>query len=101
MIEKRQTTSIIVRKSRGDIEICWSGGVDVMGPTESEGAGGTKRTEEAGEVGSGSVTDEAVDTGIWGSLVCTVGGGADPPYDGHLLADPRLGPRVRGEEYQA
>ena len=26
---------------------------------------------------------------------------ADPPHDGHLLANSRLGPGVRGEEYQA
>ena len=29
--EKVRTASIIARKSRGDIEICWSGGADVLG----------------------------------------------------------------------
>ena len=38
VVEKLRTTSIIVRKSQGDMEICWSGGADVLGPTESEGA---------------------------------------------------------------
>ena len=38
VIEKRRTTSIIVRKSRGDIEICWSGGADLLGPAEFKGA---------------------------------------------------------------
>ena len=35
--EKVQTASIIANKSRGDIEICCKGGVDVLGPTECEG----------------------------------------------------------------
>ena len=63
--EKLRTTFIIARKSRGDIKICWSGGADVLGPAEFEGAGGTEGTEEAGDVGSGAVTVGAVDTGIW------------------------------------
>ena len=62
--EKLRTRSIIARKSRGDIEICWSGGDDVLGPDESEGAGGTGGAEEAGDVCSGAVTAGAVDTGI-------------------------------------
>ena len=73
--EKVRTASIIARKSRGDIEICWSGGSDVLGRAEFEGAGGIGGIEEAGEVGSGEVTDGAVDTGIWGSSVVTAGGG--------------------------
>ena len=35
MAEKVRTSSIIASKSRGDIKICWSGGADVLGPTES------------------------------------------------------------------
>ena len=73
--EKVRTASIIARKSRGDIEICWSGGVNVLGPVESEGVGGTGGTKEASEVGSGAVTAGAVDTRIGGSSVGTTGGG--------------------------
>ena len=64
VVEKVRIASIIARKSRGDIEICWSGDADVLGPTEFEGAGGTRGTEEAGEVGSGAVTSGAMDNGI-------------------------------------
>ena len=73
--EKVWTSSIIARKCRGDIEICWSGDAGVQGPAKSKGARGTSGIEEVGEVGSGIVTVGAVDTGIWGSLVGTVGGG--------------------------
>ena len=59
-----RTASIIARKSPRDIEICWSAGADVLGPSESEGAGGTGGIEEAGEVGNGAVTVGAMDTGI-------------------------------------
>ena len=64
MDEKLQIASIIARKSRGDIEICWSGGADVLGLAESERAGGTEGAEEAGDVGNGAVTAGAMDTGI-------------------------------------
>ena len=73
--EKARTVSIIVRKSRGDIEICYSGGADVLGLADSEGAGGTRGAEEVGDVGSGAGTAGVVDVGIWGSSVGTVGGG--------------------------
>ena len=48
------------------------GGSKVLGPTESEGIEGTKGAEEEG---SGTVTDGATETGIWGSLTGTTGGG--------------------------
>ena len=47
----------------------------MLGPVESEGAGGTRGVEEAGEEGSVAVTTGAVDTGIWGYPVCTARGG--------------------------
>ena len=75
MAEKLRIASILARKSQGDIEICWSGDAVVLGPTESEGAGGTGGVKEAGDVGSGVVTTGAVDTGIWGSSVGITGGG--------------------------
>ena len=43
------------------------GCTDVLGPAKPERAGGTRGTEEAGEVGSGAVIARAVDTGIWGT----------------------------------
>ena len=41
VVEKVRTASIIVRKSRVDMEICCGGGVDVLGPSGAVGAGGT------------------------------------------------------------
>ena len=73
--KKVRTASIIAKKSRGDIEICWSGSVGVLGLAESEGAGNTRGIEGEGEVGNGAVTIRAVDTGIWGSSVDTARGG--------------------------
>ena len=40
--EKVQTTSIIERNSRVDMEICCDGGVDVLGPSNAVGARGTE-----------------------------------------------------------
>ena len=40
------------------------GGVEVLGPVASEGTGGTRGAEEAGEACSGAVTVGARDTGI-------------------------------------
>ena len=48
------------------------GGAEVLGPAESVGTGGTGGAEDAG---SGTVTDGAVETGIWGSSTSTAGGG--------------------------
>ena len=73
--EKVRTASIIAKKCRKDMEICCKGGVDVLGPAESKGAGGTGGAEDAGDVGNGAMTDRAVDTGIWGSSKCTIGCG--------------------------
>ena len=49
--------------------MCCNGGADVLGPVDSEGAGGIGGVEEAGDVGSGAVTVGAVNAGIWGFLV--------------------------------
>ena len=50
--EKVWTASIVVRKSRVDMDTCCSGGSDVLGPAESVGAGGT---EDAGTIGNGAM----------------------------------------------
>ena len=55
------------------MEICCNGGPDVLGPADSEGAGGTGSVEEAGDVRSEVVTARAVDAGIWGSSIGTRG----------------------------
>ena len=47
----------------------------MLGLANSEGARGTGSAKEVSEVGNGAVTAGAVDTGTWGSTVCTVGGG--------------------------
>ena len=64
MAEKVRIASIIARKSQGYMEICYSGGADILGQAESEGVGGIGGTEVADEVGSRVVTVEAVDIGI-------------------------------------
>ena len=51
------------------------GGAEVLGPIVFEGTRGIRGAEEAGDACSGAVTTGAVDTGIWGSSVCTTGGG--------------------------
>ena len=66
-----RTPVIIVRKSRGEIEIVSMGDAEVLGPAESAGAGGTKGADDAG---GGSVADGAVDAGMWGSSTGTIGG---------------------------
>ena len=65
--------SIIMRKSRVDMEICCGGRDDVLGPSNAIGAGGTGGTEDAGNVGNGVVTAGAADGEIWGSSVSSVG----------------------------
>ena len=75
VVEKVRTASMIVKKSRGEIEICYMGGVEVLGLVVSEGTGGTWGAAEARDACSGAVTAGAVDTGIWGSSVGTEGGG--------------------------
>ena len=67
--EKARTASIIVRKSLGDMEICCNGGADILGPVDSEGAGGTEAAEEVCDVRSGAMTAGAVDARIWGSSI--------------------------------
>ena len=52
MDEKVRTASIIVRKSRVDMEICCGGGADVLGPIDAVGAGGTRGAEDVGTVGN-------------------------------------------------
>ena len=65
---------MMARKSRGDIEIDCMGGAEVLSPAESEGTGGIGGAEEAGDAGSGTVTDGDVETGILGSSSGTAGG---------------------------
>ena len=67
--EKVQNASIIVRKSRVDMEICCGGGADVLGPTDAKGAAGTRGAEDAGDIGNGVVTVGAANGVIWGSSV--------------------------------
>ena len=62
--KKVRTTSIMVRKSRVDMDTCCSGYSDVLGPVESAGAGGTGGVKDAGVVGNGVVTVEAIDGAI-------------------------------------
>ena len=62
--EKVRTASIMVRKSQVDMDTCYSGGSDVLGPAESIGAGGTGGVEDAGVVGNGAVTVGAMDDAI-------------------------------------
>ena len=71
--EKVRTASIIVRKSRVDMEICCGGGTDVLGPTNAVGAGGTGGAKDAGDVCNGGVTARATDCAIWGSSVSSAG----------------------------
>ena len=40
MAEKERTASIMARKSRVDMEICYGGASDVLGPYVAVGAGG-------------------------------------------------------------
>ena len=46
--KKVRTASMMARKSRGDIEIDWMGGLEVLGPAESEGTRGIGGAEEVG-----------------------------------------------------
>ena len=62
--EKVQTASIIARKSLVDMEICCGGGVDVLGPIDAVGVGGTGGAEDADDVGNGVVTNGAADGAI-------------------------------------
>ena len=70
VVEKVWTTSIIVRKSLVDMEICCGGGVDVLGPIDVVGDGGAK---DVGYVGNGAMTTGAANGAIWGSFVSFVG----------------------------
>ena len=45
----------------------------MLGPNDSEGAGGTRAAEEVGDVGSGVGTSRTMDAGIWGSSIGTAG----------------------------
>ena len=69
VMEKVWTASMMAKKSRVDIEICYGGGAVVLGPATSVGAmvlgvEGFGGTEDTGAVGNGVVivgarTDEA------------------------------------------
>ena len=75
VVAKVRTASMMARKSRGDIWMDSMGGAEVLGPVESEGTRGTGGAEDAGDVGSGTMTGGVVDARIWGSSDGTVGGG--------------------------
>ena len=64
VVEKVRIASIIARKSRVDMEICYGGGADVLGPTDAVGAEGTGGAEDADDVGNGAVTAGAADGAI-------------------------------------
>ena len=55
VVEKERTASIMARKSRVDMGICFCGAADVLGPSVSVGAGG---------VGDSVVTTRAADDAI-------------------------------------
>ena len=59
--KKVRTASIMVRKSRVDMEICCGSGADVLGPTDSIGAGGTGGVEDVDNVGNRVMTAGAAD----------------------------------------
>ena len=69
VVDKVRTVSIIMRKSRVDMEICCSGGVDVLGPTDVVGVVGIGGVEDVDDVGNGAVTAGDADGAIWGSSV--------------------------------
>ena len=71
--ENMRPTSIIVRKSRVDMEICCGGGANVLSQTDAVGAGVTRGAEDADNVGNGAVTVGATDGAIWGSSVSSAG----------------------------
>ena len=71
--EKMQTASIIVSKSRVDMEICCGGGADVLGSIDVVGDGVTRGVEDAVDVGNGAVTTGAADGAIWGSFISSTG----------------------------
>ena len=75
VVEKVRTASIMVRKSRVDMDTCCSSSSNVLGPTEFVGAGGIGGAEDAGTVGNGAMIAGAMDGAIWGSSVCTAKGG--------------------------
>ena len=64
VVEKVRIASIIARKSRLDMEICYGGGADVLGPTDAVGAEGTGGAKDADDVGNGAVTAGAADGAI-------------------------------------
>ena len=67
---------IIARKSQGEIGVVSMGNVEVLGPIESTGTEGTEGVDDAS---GGSVANGAVDAGMWGSSVGTVGGDWSSP----------------------
>ena len=62
--KKVRIASIIVRKSQVDMEICCGGGANVLDPTDTVEAGGTRGTEGAkdvDDVGNGAMIVGASD----------------------------------------
>ena len=59
------------------MEICYSGGAVMLGPADSARTEGIGGAGDASDVGNVAVTARAgaVDAGIWGSSICTAGGG--------------------------
>ena len=62
--ENMRIASMRTRKSRVDIELCWGGGVVVLGPATSSGAvvmgaEDSRGTEDVGAVGNGAGTADA------------------------------------------
>ena len=55
------------------MEICCSGGDDVLGSTYAVGVGDTRGAEDADDVGNGAVTAGAADGAIWGSSISSEG----------------------------
>ena len=60
MVENVQTTSMMAKKSRADIEICCNGGAVMLGLATSKGAKvlgaeGSVGAEDAGAVGNGAM----------------------------------------------
>ena len=72
VVEKVRTAVIMARKSRGEMEIVSIDVVEVLGPTESIGTGGTGGSND---VGSGLVAVGTMDAGMWGSSIGAAGGG--------------------------
>ena len=59
--EKVRTASIIVRKSRVDMDICCGDGTDVLCPTDAVGTKDTRSAKDADDLDNGVMTTGATD----------------------------------------